>query len=111
MKDLKKKRQKLIESMPPWEEIIRGTVCEYYLPCGKEKCRCKEKKEYRHGPYYYLSFGESGKTSMQLLPKDIKEKVFYYVKQYEKLWKILCEISKINLKLLLAIKERSKKTR
>lgn len=97
---LKKKRQELTKSMPAWGEIIRGTVYGYYAPCGKAKCRCKEKKEYYHGPYYYLSFGDKGKTKMYLLHRNIKRKVEHGVKQYEKLWENLCEISKINLELL-----------
>jgi len=87
--------------MPSWEEVIRGTVCKYYLTCGNKKCRCRAKKEYRHGPYYYLSYGDKGKTKMRLLPIEIKKKVLYCVKQYEKMWKKLCKISQINTEILI----------
>lgn len=106
IEELKRKRDELTKSMPPWKEIIRGTVCKYYLPCGKVGCRCRKKKEFLHGPYYYFSFKDKGKTRMQLLPQNVREKASYCVKQYEKLWENLCEISKINLKLLMTKKPR-----
>ena len=88
-----------------------GTVYGNYARCGKKKCRCKENDKYRHGPYYYLSFKDKGKTKMKLLHRDVKENAEDCVKQYKKLWKSLCQISEINLQLLMPAKVQSKENR
>ena len=108
IEELREKRQQLIESIPPWNEVIRGTVYETYACCGKINCKCKKDDKFRHGPYYYLSFGDKGKTKMQFLHKDIKRNVENCVKQYNRLWKNLCELSEINLKLLILENDKSK---
>lgn len=110
LKDLKKQRQSVIKSMPHWDEVIRGTVIKYYLPCGKKRCRCKEDKKYIHGPYYYLSASEKNKkTAMQYLPPQIRDKVVNAVRCYDVVWENLCKISKINLKLMLEQHQHSYK--
>jgi len=98
-KKLKTRRQKLINKAPSLKRVIRGTLRKAYSPCGKKNCKCK--KGYLHGPYYYLAVRTEGKTKMYYLPNNLlKEKVKEGVTQYNKLWKFLCKISEMNIKLL-----------
>ena len=62
-----KERQELIKGLPRWKDILRGSVLTYFLPCGKKGCRCKRGKDNLHGPYYYISVKEAGKTRMYTL--------------------------------------------
>lgn len=101
-------RQGLIKLMPEWKDILRGSVLTYFLPCGKRGCRCKRDKDSLHGPYYYMSVSEKGKTKMYLLGRKRKEAV-YAVARYNDMMKKVYRICEINLRLLLAMKEEDEK--
>jgi len=96
---LKKKREKLIKRLPGLDTIVRGTLRKVFAPCGKKKCKCK--KGFLHGPYYYLAVTTKGKTNIYYLPtKQMAKKTEKAIEQYNKLWAGLCKISEINIKLI-----------
>lgn len=105
---LVKERQELIKGMPRWKDILRGSVLTYFLPCGKKGCKCKRDKDSLHGPYYYISVSEKGKTRMNLLGRKRKEAA-YAVARYNEMMKRIYRICGINLRLLLAKKEEDEK--
>ena len=45
----------------------RGSLSERYVKCSKPGCKCAEKPEARHGPYYSLTRASHGKTRSRLL--------------------------------------------
>lgn len=106
--ELIRERQGLIRELPKWKDILRGTVLTYFLPCGKKGCRCKKDKDSLHGPYYYFSVSEKGKTKMYLLGKKRKEAV-YAAARYNEMLKKIYRICEINLRLLLIEKEADEK--
>lgn len=106
--ELIKERQGLIKELPRWKDILRGSVLTYFLPCGKKGCRCKRDKDRLHGPYYYISVSDKGKTKMYLLGRKRKEAV-YAAARYNDMMKKIYRISEINLRLLLAMKEEDEK--
>lgn len=53
--------------------ICVGSVVERFMPCGKPTCRCATDPDYRHGPYYQLSWKEEGRTvSRRLSPEHAR---------------------------------------
>ena len=106
--DLIKERGELIKGIPGWADILRGSVLTYFLPCGKQGCRCKKDKDSLHGPYYYISVSQKGKTKMYLLGRKRKE-ALYAVARYNEMMKSLYRICEINLRLLLIRKEEDEK--
>ena len=50
---LRQRRHGLVAQMPPLEEVLRGSLVERYLRCGKPNCRCARGR--RHGPLWYLT--------------------------------------------------------
>jgi hypothetical protein len=106
--ELIKERQELIKGMPGWKDILRGSVLTYFLPCGKKGCKCKRDKDSLHGPYYYISVSEKGKTRMSLLGRKRKEAVYATVR-YNDMMKRTYRICEINLRLLLARKEEDER--
>jgi hypothetical protein len=46
-----------------------GSLVERFTSCHKPNCRCQD-PEHRHGPYYQLSWKESGKTVSKLISAD-----------------------------------------
>lgn len=115
--DLLKERAGLIKGMPRWKDILRGSVLTYFLPCGKKRCRCKtdtaegstgSRKDRLHGPYYYISVSEKGKTKMYLLGRKRKEAAYAAVR-YNDMMRRIYRICEINLRLLLARKEEDER--
>jgi len=47
--------------------IRRGSVSERSMKCGRERCRCHQDAQARHGPYYSLTRIEGGKTHSRYL--------------------------------------------
>ena len=50
---LRKRREGLARLLPPLREILRGSLMQRYLTCGKPGCRCTRGE--RPGPVWYLS--------------------------------------------------------
>ena len=106
--ELIKEREELIKGLPRWKDILRGSVLTYFLPCGKKGCRCKRGKDNLHGPYYYISVKEAGKTRMYLLGRKRKEAA-YAAARYNNMMKKIYRICEINLRLLLIRKEEDER--
>jgi hypothetical protein len=88
--------------LPPWENIIRGTLMRYFLPCGKAGCRCHKARRYRHGPYWYVavSYGKGRRQKMIMIPPGKRREVERGIRGYKSLWEKLCRISELNLELV-----------
>jgi len=101
LKKLMQKRDLLMEKTSRHKNILRGTIIERGNICGKKNCRCKRKhKPVLHGPYKYLSHRSREKTNMIFLNDEKLIHAVKGVKGYEKLTKLLYEISELNFKIL-----------
>jgi hypothetical protein len=98
-RSLKNQQEKLLNSIPPLDKILRTTVSTYYLTCGKQNCYCHKGKR-KHGPYYYLSAKEEGKMRMFLIPKELLKEARKGIKYYDRLWEDIYKLCKINRQLL-----------
>ena len=97
---LKRRRQELLRSLPPLDEVVRGSLIERYKRCGKQTCRCATEKG--HGPKYYLSVSRPGSSrpEMDYVPQEYKEQVDLLLANYRLVRDILEEICGINRELL-----------
>ena len=51
--------------------ICEGSLVERWMQCGKPNCACASNRARRHGPYFQLSWKETGKTvSRRLSPEQ-----------------------------------------
>jgi len=76
--------------------LKKGSLFKCYQTCGNPGCRCHREKKYRHGPYWWWSTKESGKTKSILVPEGMLSEVRSYIDNYRLLKsriKILEEIS------------------
>ncbi len=93
------KRKKALQSMLKKDiGMIRGSLAEKYLPCGKEGCKCKEGEP--HGPFYYLIYPEEGKQKTLYVRKDKLEEVREGIKAYKRARKTIDKVAETNRKLL-----------
>ena len=103
---LRSRRQGLTKLLPPLGEILRGSLMERYLTCGKPDCKCARGE--RHGPTWYLSvtLDQSHRTG-STVPADQVEQVRRWIENYHQVKKRLEKISDINRELLRRQKIRN----
>lgn len=103
MKHKAQARQQALDQLPPWEEIIRGTLMNYWRTCGNRGCRCYRGKKYRHGPYWYLAVRWAGsRQKLFALKPSIVPDIRQGITAYKRLWDGVYEIAELNLELLLS---------
>jgi hypothetical protein len=103
---LRSRRQGLTKLLPPLGEILRGSLMERYLTCGKPDCKCARGE--RHGPTWYLSvtLDQSHRTG-STVPADQVEQVRRWIENYHEVKERLEKISDINRELLRRQKTRN----
>jgi len=82
--------------------LKKGSLTKCYQTCGNKSCRCHKDKKYRHGPYWWWSTKENGKTKSILVPEGMLSEVRSYIDNYKLLKsriKILEEISEKIIKI------------
>ena len=75
------KRQKLEKQLLQFRHpMTPGSVYPQYTRCARSGCRCM--KGEKHGPFFYLSLRQEGKTVMRYIgkqiPSDLKKKTERY---------------------------------
>ena len=91
-------KQAIVESLPPFAELMRGSLVDRMIKCGKRSCRCAQGHEH---PTTYLSVSfKAGKTVQITVPKNLLERVRGMVRNYSKFWAALEQVSEINRQLL-----------
>ncbi len=110
MKDMKKgddvraqhlleRRRRAAEQFPPVEQLLRGTLGQRWVRCGKPGCHCRRGRG--HGPVRYLTVSLGvGRTRQVTVAAEDFETARRHVRNYQRLWKLLELISAINRELL-----------
>ncbi len=78
--------------------MIRGSLIERYMRCGKAGCKCNDGE--RHGPFYSLTFTEGDKRKNIYVVKDKAEEVREGIKAYKRAKKAIASVGDMNRKLL-----------
>lgn len=96
---LRRRRDVTLRKLPPMEAILRGSLVERYLRCGKAGCRCAG--GVGHGPKHYLSVSLPGRRpEMLYVPKDLVERVRELLENHRLLKELVETISEVNRELL-----------
>ena len=102
---LRNRREGLTKLLPPLREILRGSLMERYLTCGKPDCKCARGE--RHGPVWYLSVSlDQAKRTGSTVPSHQVEQVRRWIENYHHVKERLDKISDINRELLRRAKGR-----
>jgi hypothetical protein len=92
-------RKTLASGLPPFEEMVRGSIVTRYRRCGKRNCHCVETEG--HGPAHYLTVTrKGGKTDQVFLSKEMLPIARRYLDNYKRWWAALEKVSDANLQLL-----------
>jgi hypothetical protein len=80
-------------------QILRGSLIERYLRCGKPGCKCAHGPG--HGPKYYLSVSYPDQRPQQdYVPQEFRKRVAQSLADYHKLKTLLEGICDVNRELL-----------
>ena len=95
-----KRRERLMRLMGELSELsgmLRGSLVETRKKCGRKECECSSGKLH---PHRYLSTGTKGKNKVVYVSEKERDAFAQGVKAYEKAWKLICQISEINIRLI-----------
>ena len=92
------RRARVQDRLPPFEEIVRGSVFSRRQRCGKPTCRCAHGAPHR-ATYLGVSFG-GGRTVQVSLPPALVATARRWVANYQAWWRAIETVSAINRDLL-----------
>lgn len=96
---LRKRREGLLRLLPPLRDVLRGSLMERYLTCGKAECRCARGE--RHGPVWYLSVSlDQSQRRGVTVPSHQVAQVRRGLESYRRVKEHLEKISDLNRELL-----------
>lgn len=92
------RRRRVLQRLPPLEEVLRGSVLERSIRCGKPGCRCATDDGH---PATYLSVTHPGGRTEQIsLPAWLVPQAKRWVANYLSWCEAVEKISEINRQLL-----------
>jgi hypothetical protein len=101
MADLQRRlarRTQVQARLPPFEEIVRGSVFTRQQRCGKPTCRCAQGTPHRAT---YLGVSVAGGRTVQVsLPPALVATARRWVANYQAWWRAIETVSEINRDLL-----------
>lgn len=97
--DLLARRERLLASLPPLTELVRGSFVVRRLRCGKsDRCRCGRGLLHR-AAYLSVTF-KGGATEQISVPRHLEPLARTWVRNYARWWQAVERISAVNRKLL-----------
>lgn len=76
--------------------IWPGTVQKQFLTCGKPRCRCHKDPKLRHGPYWYWTSKEKGRTISRKLTLEEAEIIGQWIENRRHLEATLKQMTQIS---------------
>jgi hypothetical protein len=108
--ELQTRLERVVADAPDLAEVLRGTVGERFVRCGKPGCRCQDGPG--HGPVYYVSISlGAGKTKQVTLSEGDYDLARRYADNYSRLREIVEEVSAINREILRERRKHKRKQR
>lgn len=96
---LKRVRNSLENRLIRPRKMIVGSIVQQYTLCGKPMCACHRDPKKRHGPYYYLSYKEKGRSKYEYLGKEGSHRVIM-AKNYQGFQRGMASLGKIHKELM-----------
>jgi len=98
VRGLIERRGRLLHKLPPLDEVLRGSLVERAVRCGKPSCRCATGE--LHTAVYLSVTHRGGRTEQISVPRHLIAGVRNGIAVYSKWWGILEQLSAINRELL-----------
>jgi hypothetical protein len=98
VRQLRARRRRLAGGLADVEETLRGVLLSRGRRCSSDGCHCRRGE--LHGPYWYLSIYDDGRSRTIYVPSAVEPVVAGQVAVAQRNEALLGEISQINLELL-----------
>ncbi len=87
---------KLQKELSRYDRMMRGSMVKRYHKCGKKNCACHKDSGRLHGPYYYYTRKEKGKTVGNVYNAAEAQMIRPCLKSYKMVTRIVRGISEIS---------------
>ena len=95
---LEQKRHRLAASLPPLEQVLRGSLFRRFRRCGKPSCHCAQGQGH---PVVCVGVSSAeGKTVQVSVPAELVPVARAWVRNYQRLWQHIEQVSALNRELL-----------
>lgn len=89
------------------DQMLWGSFTAIYRRCGRASCHCATGE--KHGPVYYLSRNEGGRTRNIFVPEELHEEAERGAAAYRRYRELGQEIAEENLRSLGLVERRRRK--
>jgi hypothetical protein len=94
---LERQREALLAELRGLGNLMRGTVVEVGVKCGRPGCVCGEGEKHRK---IHLSLNLGGRTRGCYLGEERAAAVAPLIAEYERAWRLINQLTAVNLELL-----------
>src|SRR5438093_13045872 len=91
-------RRRIADRLPPFEELLRASLLERQVRCGKPTCHCAEGPG--HPAVYVGVTFRGGCTEQITVPRPLLPTIRRWIRNYQRWWDAIEEVSAINRRLL-----------
>lgn len=95
-----RERVRLTRDLPPLEEVLRASLFERAVRCGKATCHCADPEDPGHRVAYVSLSLPEGRSSQVSLPKALVPVAEQWIENYRRWLDAVEQISTINHELL-----------
>jgi len=94
---LEQHRDALLAELRGLGNLMRGTVVEVGVKCGRPGCMCEQGAKHRK---VHLSLNLGGRTRGCYLGEERAAAVAPLIAEYERAWRLINELTAVNIELL-----------
>ncbi len=94
---LEQQRDTLLAELRGLGNLMRGTVIEVGVKCGRPGCGCGQGEKHRK---VHLSLNLGGRTRGCYLGEERAAAVAPLIAEYERAWRLINQVTAVNLELL-----------
>lgn len=105
--DLERRRDELMAELRRLPDLMRGSVCERRVRCGRAGCWCTQPGSRGH-PGFQLTVKVDGRTRTRYLRGSTVEEIQSLVSNYGKLWKVVEALTGVHLAMFQARREEGR---
>lgn len=98
MRRLIARRERLLAKLPALQDVLRGSLVERSVRCGKTTCRCARGE--LHAAVYLSVTHRGGRTEQISVPSELVAQVRNGIAVYQRWWELLEQVSAVNRELL-----------
>jgi hypothetical protein len=98
---LRRRRDRLLDLIQVFPDLLRASYVERFSVCGKKQCQCRHGGA-KHGPFYYLAQSLAvGRVNKFLLKTESQRQTARQgIEHYRQMQALIEEVSQINTELL-----------